>query len=174
LLAATATCGRWQQPTGVPHLASPSFETTRSTGRTSVQSAAFAVGVVFLLFGILGFVPGVTSQYDQMALAGHHSGAMLLGMFQVSILHNLVHLLFGVAGLMMARTYSAARSFLIGGGIIYLILWLYGLVINPGSATNFIPINNADDWLHFALGVVMLGLGMILPRKHSAHALDAR
>jgi len=173
LLGATATA-EVAQPTGVTHLASPSLETTRSAGRTSVQSAAFAVGVVFLLVGILGFIPGVTTQYDQLALAGHHSGAMLLGIFQVSILHNLVHLLFGVAGLMMARSYSAARSFLIGGGVIYLILWLYGLVINPGSATNFLPINNADDWLHFALGVVMVGLGMILSGKHPTRALDAR
>jgi hypothetical protein len=156
------------------HLANSIHDDTYSGGRTSVQSAAFAVGIVFLLVGILGFIPGVTSQYDQMRLAGHESGAMLLGIFQVSILHNLVHLLFGVAGLMMARTYAAARGFLIGGGIIYLVLWLYGLVIDHGSPANFVPVNDADDWLHFVLGVGMLALGLILSRKQATRTVGVR
>jgi Domain of unknown function (DUF4383) len=70
--------------------------------RTSVQKAALAVGVVFLAVGVAGFIPGVTTNYDTLALASHHSEALLLGLFQVSILHNIVHLLFGVAGLVAA------------------------------------------------------------------------
>lgn len=69
-----------------------------------------------------------------MMFAGHHSEAMLLGIFNVSILHNLVHLLFGVAGFLGARTASGSRAYLIGGGAIYLVLWLYGLVIDKTSA----------------------------------------
>jgi hypothetical protein len=69
--------------------------------------------VVFLLVGIAGFIPGITTNYDQMTFAGHHSGAHLLGVFQVSILHNIVHLLFGVAGLAMARRADTARLYLI-------------------------------------------------------------
>jgi hypothetical protein len=149
-------------------------DTPYSSGRTSVQSAAFAVGVIFLLVGILGFVPGVTSQYDQMRFAGHESGALLLGLFQVSILHNAVHLLFGVAGLVMARSHGAARSFLIGGGVIYLLLWLYGLFVDHASQANFVPLNDADDWLHFVLGIGMVGLGMILSRKQPSRPLAAR
>jgi len=60
-----------------------------------------AVAVAFLLIGVLGFVPGVTSDYGAMEFAGHESGALLLGLFQVSILHNIVHLLYGVAGLVL-------------------------------------------------------------------------
>ena len=56
-----------------------------------LQLAAAAVGAVFLLLGILGFVPGVTANYGQLTLAGHESGALLLGLFAVSILHNLMH-----------------------------------------------------------------------------------
>jgi hypothetical protein len=155
-------------------LATPVHDTNLSTGRTGVQSAAFAVGIVFLLVGVLGFIPGLTSQYDQLTFAGHQSGALLLGIFQVSILHNVVHLLFGVAGLMMARTYGASRTFLIGGGVIYLILWLYGLMIDHGTPANFVPVNNADNWLHFFLGIGMVGLGFILSRKQAARTVGAR
>jgi hypothetical protein len=138
--------------------------TTRRTTRSTVQAAAAVVGVVFLLVGILGFIPGITTPYDGMEAAGHRSHAELLGIFQVSILHNIVHLLFGVAGLAMARTASSARAYLIGGGAIYLVLWLYGLVIDKTSEANFVPVNVADDWLHFVLGVGMIALGVVLGR----------
>ena len=61
--------------------------------------AALAVGAVFLVVGLLGFVPGITTHDEQLTFAGHHSDAALLGIFNVSVLHNLVHLLFGVAGI---------------------------------------------------------------------------
>ncbi|OUM44929.1 DUF4383 domain-containing protein [Arthrobacter sedimenti] len=138
---------------------------TVESGRTTLQRAAQAVGVVFLLVGILGFVPGITSNYNTMMFAGHQSEAMLLGIFQVSILHNIVHLLFGIAGLAMSRTESGARSYLLGGGIIYAILWLYGLVIGQESSANFVPVNTADDWLHFLLAVGMIGLALALGRR---------
>lgn len=139
--------------------------TAGSMTRTPVQLAAMVVGVVFVLVGVLGFIPGVTTGYDSLTFAGHHSGALLLGVFAVSVLHNIVHLLFGVAGLVMARTAAAARAFLIGGGVIYLVLWLYGLLIDKDSAGNFIPINTADSWLHFVLGVAMIGLSLALGRQ---------
>jgi hypothetical protein len=138
---------------------------TSSMTATQVQTAAAAVGAVFLLVGILGFIPGITSNYDTMTFAGHESGAKLLGIFEVSILHNLVHVLFGVAGLAMARTWSGARSFLIGGGAIYLVLWLYGLLIDLGSSANFVPVNDADNWLHLLLGLAMVALGLLLGRS---------
>lgn len=97
---------------------------------SAVQKAALAMGAVFLLVGILGFIPGVTTHYDQLTFAGHHSEAALLGIFNVSILHNIVHLAFGVAGIALARSFNAARSYLIGGGVIYLALFVYGLVID--------------------------------------------
>ena len=133
--------------------------------RTTVQKAATVVGAVFLLVGVLGFVPGVTSQYDTMAVAGHGSTAMLLGVFQVSILHNIVHLLFGAAGLAAARSAGGARNYLIIGGAIYLVLWIYGLITgNSDSAANFVPLNTADNWLHLFLGVGMIALGFLLTR----------
>jgi hypothetical protein len=133
--------------------------------RSNLQKAAAAVGAVFLLVGILGFVPGVTSGYGSMEFAGHHSDAQLLGIFQVSILHNIVHLLFGVAGLALARSWSGARGFLVGGGAVYLVLWLYGLLVDKTSPANFVPVNAADDWLHLVLGAGMGALGVLLARQ---------
>ena len=141
------------------------------TTRTRVQQAAMAVGAVFLLVGVLGFVPGITSNYDSLSFGGHHSEAKLLGIFQVSVLHNLVHLLFGVAGLALARTAKGARNYLIGGGVIYLVLWVYGLVVDMDSSANFVPLNDADNWLHLVLGIGMIALGLLLGRtRTTAHA----
>lgn len=133
-------------------------------GSSSIQRAAQAVGAVFLLVGVLGFIPGVTANYGSLLLAGHESEALLLGVFQVSVLHNIVHLLFGVAGLLMARSPVRAKTYLIGGGVIYLVLWVYGLVITQDSPANFVPVNSADNWLHLVLGLGMAGLGVVLAR----------
>jgi hypothetical protein len=133
--------------------------------------AALAVGAVFVLVGILGFIPGITTHYDTLTFAGHHSQTELLGIFHVSILHNLVHLAFGVAGLALARTAASAKMYLIVGGVIYLALWVYGLVIDKNSDANFVPLNTADDWLHFVLGVGMVALGVVLGRnRHTVRA----
>ncbi|WP_030037546.1 DUF4383 domain-containing protein [Streptomyces resistomycificus] len=141
---------------------------TKSRSRTPVQQAALLVGAVFLLVGVLGFIPGITTDYDTMKFASHDSGAELLGIFQVSVLHNLVHLAFGVAGIAMARTPSGARTFLLVGGAIYLVLWLYGLFVGHDSGANFVPLNTADDWLHFVLGLGMIALGALLTRPRGA------
>jgi Domain of unknown function (DUF4383) len=132
--------------------------------RTPVQIAALLVGVVFLLVGVLGFIPGVTTNFDQLTFAGHESDAALLGIFNVSVLHNIVHLLFGIAGLLASRTFTTARTYLIIGGFIYLALFLYGLLIDQNSAANFVPVNNADNYLHLVLGIGMITLGVLLGR----------
>jgi hypothetical protein len=129
--------------------------------RSPVRTAAMLYGVVFLLVGVLGFVPGITTGYDSLRFAGHSSEALLLGVFQVSILHNLVHLLYGIAGLALARTVSGARAYLRWGGAVYLVLWLYGLLVGQQPQANFVPLNSADDWLHFVLGVTMVGLSFL-------------
>ena len=135
------------------------------TRRRPVQTASLVVGIVFLLVGVLGFIPGVTTHSSDMMFAGHDSMGKLLGLFQVSVLHNIVHLLFGVVGVLAARSARTAKLYLIVGGIIYLVLWIYGLIIDPMSGANFVPLNTPDNWLHFVLGVGMIGLGVILGRS---------
>jgi len=133
--------------------------------RTPIQVVALVFGMAFLLVGALGFVPGVTTRYDQLTFAGHHSGALLFGVFMVSVLHNVVHLLYGVAGVVLARrTPGAARGYLLVGGAIYLLLWLYGLLVPDGSEANLVPVNTADNWLHLGLALSMLVLGVALSR----------
>ncbi|MBC2641968.1 MULTISPECIES: DUF4383 domain-containing protein [unclassified Rhodococcus (in: high G+C Gram-positive bacteria)] len=145
-----------------------------SATRSPLQLAALIVGAVFLLVGVLGFIPGITADYDMLTAAGHHSEAKLLGVFEVSVLHNIVHLVFGVAGIAMSRRADTAKLFLIAGGVIYLVLWIYGLLIDQNSDVNFVPVNSADNWLHFALGVVMVALGFLLSRNTSATTPRAR
>jgi len=69
--------------------------------------------------------------------------------------------------LVMARTPVGARNFLIYGGVIYAVLWLYGTVIHHESAANFVPVNTADNWLHLALAVAMIALGVLLGARRS-------
>jgi hypothetical protein len=134
--------------------------------RSPIQSVAMLVGLVFLLVGILGFIPGITSNYDELKFAGHDSDAQLLGIFDTSILHNIVHLLFGVAGLALAKTFDGARTFLIGGGVIYLALFAYGAIWgHDEGGANFIPMNWADNILHVGLGAGMVVLGVALGKE---------
>ena len=133
-----------------------------------VRMAAAAVGVAFLVAGVAGFIPGITTNLDGLELSGHESGAELLGLFQVSILHNVVHLIFGVAGLALSRSAANATRYLTIGGAIYLVLWFYGLVIDQHGSGNFVPLNDADNWLHLGLGLAMLLLGLIGRRAEIA------
>lgn len=145
---------------------SQSSGTARS--RPLICLAAMVVGAVFILVGVLGFIPGITTNFGDMTFVGQESDAKLLGLFQVSVVHNLVHLLYGVAGILAAKAAATSRTYLIGGGIIYLVLWIYGLVTSDESSANFVPLNNADDWLHLGLGIGMIGLGVALSRDTSS------
>jgi hypothetical protein len=130
--------------------------------RTPVQNVARLVGIVFLLVGIAGFIPGLTTDlYEGLEFAGDDGTSELLGLFQVSVLHNIVHGLFGLAGLALAATASGARTYLIGGGAIYLGLFVLGLL----GGGDWIPVDDADNWLHLLLGAGMIGLGVITTRE---------
>lgn len=139
--------------------------TTRNDAEKLAKTVAAAVGGVFLLVGILGFIPGVTTDHDTMTFAEHHSDAKLLGIFEVSVLHNIVHLLFGVAGLAAARTARLVPPYLFGSAAIYLVLTIYGVVIDKDSSANFVPVNSADNWLHLGLAAGMAALGLVVKKK---------
>ncbi len=136
----------------------------RAGERTVTQIGSLVVGAVFLLVGVAGFIPGITTNYDDMTVIGHESEALLLGVFQVNVVHNLVHLAFGVAGIAAARAHIWSRNFLLVGGAIYLVLWVYGMAIDLQADANFAAFNDADNWLHLGLGVGMVALGLVLPR----------
>lgn len=139
---------------------------------TPVQNAAIFVALAFVLIGVLGFLPGVTTDYGEMEIAGHHSEAKLLGLFQVSVLHNVLHLLFGLLGMFMSWFAMGARLFLLGGGLLYLLLGVYGFFVDESGPANFLPVNTADDWLHVGLAAAMIGLGLALRAKPTAGSTD--
>lgn len=133
--------------------------------RAPVQDVARLVGVVFLAVGVAGFVPGLTTNlYDGLEFAGSDGTSELLGIFAVSVLHNIVHGLFGLAGLALAATPSGARAYLLGGGAIYLALFLLGLV----GGGDWLPMDRADDWLHLAFGAGMIAAGVAATQRSEA------
>ncbi|MET3961601.1 hypothetical protein ABIE44_001535 [Marmoricola sp. OAE513] len=146
------------------HLGNPTTADLTSHDPARIRTIATIVAATFLLVGVLGFIPGVTTDFDDLTFAGHHSGAQLLGVFGVSVLHNLVHLAFGVVGLALARTSRGAFGYLIGGGIVYLVLTVYGLLVDRHADANFVPLDEADNWLHLFLGLGMVGLGLLFRR----------
>ena len=134
--------------------------------RTLAQKLAFLFGAVFLVVGILGFIPGLTTNlYDGLEFAGNDGNAELLGIFQVSVLHNIVHLLFGV-GILLAATHSGALSYLLFGGIAYAAVFLLGVI----GAGEWIPVNSADNILHAALTVGLLGAWAVARKEAEPRA----
>ena len=117
-----------------------------------LRKVALIFGIVFLLIGILGLVtPG------GMSMATDPAPAMVLGLFGVNLLHNIVHLAFGVWGLVASRSWSGAKAYAQIGGVIYIVLAVLGFVVP--TTFGLIPIGGNDIWLHAALGVILAGIG---------------
>ena len=133
-------------------------------GRADVQNAGMGAGIILMLVGVLGFIPGVTTQYSELMLLGPASHAMFLGLFQVSMLLNIVQLAIGATGWAMSRTEHGARNFLLGAGALYIVLAIFGLIVGVDSAANFLALNMMDNWAHLVLGIVMIVAGWLFSR----------
>jgi hypothetical protein len=123
--------------------------------RTLAQKLAFLFGVVFLLVGILGFIPGITEDAPG-SFAGEDSDGSLFGVFQTSVLHNLAHLAFGI-GILAARRHATALTYLLVGGVAYAGLFLLGIL----GGMDWLPADDTDDWLHVALAAGLLGAWVV-------------
>jgi hypothetical protein len=121
-------------------------------GRTLNQTLALAFGAVYALVGVLGFF--VSGSVD---FAGKQ-GASLLG-FDVNGLHNIVHLLIGVALIAASRTHAAARSTNLTIGAVYVLLAVLGPVIND-TAVDVIGLNGPDHVLHLLSGLLLVGVAV--------------
>jgi len=135
-------------------------EPTARGSRSIGQLFAAVFGLAFLLAGVGGFIPGVTQDLDGLSLYGTDSTAELLGLFRVSIVHNIVHLLFGV-GLLAAARASWSKVYLLGGAVAYGVVLAYGLVVDQESEANLLPINDADNLLHIGLTAGLLVAGLV-------------
>jgi hypothetical protein len=121
---------------------------------TTIQKLAAVFGVVFILVAIVGFIApgGMAMQPTDPALA-----AKALGIFPVNLLHNVVHLIFGVWGLAASRSWGGSKQFFTIAGVIYAVLTIVGF-LSP-SGFNLVPLGGSDIWLHCLLAIVMLAIG---------------
>lgn len=119
----------------------------------NVQRFAIVYGIVFLLVGVAGFVPGITMQHSHPDVGVTSGLGLLFGLFPVNMLHNLVHLLFGIWGLAAARTTVAAVAYARSVAIIYAVLAVLGMIPAANLHTTFglVPLYGHDIWLHAVL-----------------------
>ena len=118
----------------------------------SQQRVARIMGIAFVLVAVLGFITSGTSME-----ADPEHAPRLLRVFPVNLMHNLVHLLFGVWGLVAAQRFDPARTFLRGAGILYLGLVVLAFVTPTLFGTT--PIGSNNIWLHALLGLTMTYFG---------------
>jgi hypothetical protein len=115
---------------------------------TTVQRVAQLFGVVFLLIGIIGFFYARTMEMQ-----------MLLGIFPVNLLHNTVHIVFGLWGIAASRSFGGAKAYGQIGGVIYLVLAVLGYFDPTGFG--LVPLGGNDIWLHTVLGIVLAYFGFM-------------
>lgn len=128
--------------------------------RAPVRWAATISGMFFLAIGFAGFFPGLTLNFNSIEM-GYGSEAMVLGIFQVSVLHNVIHLLLGATCVAMVRSSLSARMYLRFAGGLCAVLWIFGLLVAPTSMANFVPLNAVDTWTYLVLAIVLLGLSLL-------------
>jgi hypothetical protein len=119
-----------------------------------LKKVSLVFGIVFLLIGILGFVPGLTTT-DSSGMP------LLLGLFMVGTLHNIIHIASGVLALLGASSERYARWYLQGFGIVYALVAIIG-VIQGDSVLGLFSVNMADNLLHVGLAVLLLGTGFLI------------
>lgn len=120
---------------------------------------ALIIGIVYLLVGILGFVPALLGPPGGPPLAVEAGYGRLFGLFPVNLIHNLVHIAAGIWGIAAWRTFTNARAFARGFAVIFLVLGVFGFI--PGLATLFglTPLFGHDVWLHLLSGAVAAYFG---------------
>lgn len=121
----------------------------------NVKKAALVFGVIFVIIGILGFIPAFTPN-------GH-----LLGIFEVNGLHNMVHLLSGIAALVASKSYRNSRLYFQIFGIIYGLVALLGVFYGDHAIFGVLAHNIADLFLHIIITAAALYLGFGTPSEDS-------
>lgn len=123
------------------------------------RKVAAAFGAVFVILGLVGFT--VSGGHDAIGTEGGH----LLGLFEVNVAHNLVHLVVGIALIAAAAlSNSIAKLANIVVGAVYLLVAVIGLIIINGDL-NILALNGLDNGLHVVVGGALLAAGLVLDRK---------
>lgn len=131
-----------------------------------LRKAAMAVGVVFLLVGILGFIPGITTDDDGVK--------KLLGLFMVDATHNLVHIVSGLAFLAASQKANLSRLVFQLMAVVYALVTIIGFVGGDGThVLGFIHVNTADNYLHLLLTLAFAYFGFVYPADRNTAAVEA-
>ena len=118
----------------------------------NTRTFALIFGIIFLLAGAGGFVPGILQPgTPEPDLTMTHGYGHVLGMWPVNTLHNIVHLLFGVWGLIAYKSHGASRNYARGVAIIYAVFIVMGLVDALDTTFGLVPLYGGDVWLHLLL-----------------------
>ncbi len=126
----------------------------------NTRNFSIVAGVVYILVGVLGFIPGLlTPPTGGPPLAVDQAYGLLLGLFPVNILHSMVHLAIGVWGVLAARTFGGARTFARSLAIIYGVLTVMGLIPGLNTVFGLIPLFGHDVWLHAVTAIVAAYFG---------------
>lgn len=138
----------------------------------NTRTFALVWGIVFLGLAATGFIPGLlhppSGAHPSLAVGSMYGDA--LGLFPVNVLHSLVHLVFGIWGLVASRDWSKAKSYAKAVAIIYAVFVVMGLI--PGLNTTFglVPLFGNDVWLHLLLAAPAAYFGFM----HRGRSLAAR
>lgn len=116
---------------------------------------ALLFGAVLVLVGLLGFVPQFVSD-----------DGLLLGIFGINALHNVVHVLTGLLGLVLGYYAGGASLFNKVGGVLYLLVFVVGAIAVALGSGLFLNLNWADNLLHLALALVVGAVGFGLGEGH--------
>ena len=120
----------------------------------NTRTFALVWGIGFVLVGLGGFIPGILhSGTPHAGLTMTHGYGEVLGLWPVNTLHNIVHLLFGVWGLLASRSYGGARNFARGVAIVYALFIVMGLVEGLNTTFGLVPLYGGDVWLHAILAL---------------------
>lgn len=138
-----------------------------------IRKFALIFGIIFVLVGILGFVPGINdhSHADMPAIAVDSFYGRLLGLFPVNVLHNVVHIAVGAWGIFASKAVGSARFFGKGLAVFYGLLTIMGLVPGLNTLFGLVPIFGHDVWLH-ALSALVAGYFGFIAGDDGAPASD--
>lgn len=131
-----------------------------------IKRIAIAFGVIFMIVGVLGFIPAVTPITDDEVTG------RLLGVFAVDPAHNVVHLVTGLIAVAVGlASEEASRMYFKVFGVIYGLVALLGFGYGNAPILGLIANNLADAVLHAVIAVValFLGFGHLLDRFEHPH-----
>lgn len=126
-----------------------------------IQTFARIYGIVFLVVGVGGFIPGITQPHVHPGLTLTAASGLELGLFPVNVLHNIVHILFGAWGLWAARDIASARLYARVVAVAYALLTIMGLIPATNTTFGLVPIYGHDVWLHALLAAVAAYFGFV-------------